>query len=137
MPCLTFYFIRSSLINLFVGFSIGMLLLWQKGAFLPPEVWRLLPLHLELLTFGWIIQLVMGVAFWILPRFSKAPVRGNETIVWVSFITLNIGILLYGLQSFLPEREVCALIGRLLEFFSILCYGRSIWKRIKPFGEAE
>lgn len=135
LPQLSLYLIRSSLIYFVAGFSIGMLLLWQKGAYISAEIWKLLPLHLELLTFGWIIQLVMGVAFWILPRFSRSPQRGNEALVWFAFVSLNIGVLLVGFQNLLPLSAIWGLIGRMLEFLAVLAFATNAWRRIKPFAE--
>jgi hypothetical protein len=40
-------------------------------------LWMLLPFHVEFELLGEIVQLVMGVFFWILPRFSNSPMRGN------------------------------------------------------------
>jgi len=135
MPFLSILFIRSSLIYLVAGFSLGTLLLWQKATLVTPGIWKFLPLHLEVLTFGWIIQLVFGVAYWILPRFGTAPLRGNETVVWISYIALNLGIAMVGFQNFLPAPEVWALCGRGLELIAVLSFGKNSWSRIKPFGD--
>lgn len=61
--------------------SITGMLLFNKGIPLDPRIWSLLPSHIESVLFGWTVQLVMGIAFWIPPRFSKPPVRGNERLV--------------------------------------------------------
>ena len=49
---------------------------------------------IEFLLFGWTLQLIMGTAFWILPRFAQEPKRGNETFVGVAFGLLNVGLAL-------------------------------------------
>jgi heme/copper-type cytochrome/quinol oxidase subunit 1 len=61
---------------------------------LNPFLWRLLPVHIEFLLFGWIVQLVLGVASWIFPRFWRS--RGNQTPAWISFGLLNLGVWLAG-----------------------------------------
>ena len=67
MPKLTIWFIRTALIYLLLGFTVGGVLLTQKGINLFPKIWILLPVHIEWMFIGWIFQLAMGVAFWILP----------------------------------------------------------------------
>lgn len=134
MPLLSVVLIRTSLIYLLTGFSLGTLLLWQKASLMPLEVWRFLPVHLELLTYGWIVQLVFGVAYWILPRFNTSPVRGNQWFVWITFFSLNSGILLMGLNGFLPNPDLWALVGRGFELLAVLSFGLNIWSRIKPFA---
>ena len=60
MPRLSIWFIRSALIYLALGFTFGALLLANKGFPIIPEIWRLLPAHIELLLVGWTLQLAMG-----------------------------------------------------------------------------
>src|SRR5512142_2097097 len=110
MPRQTVWFIRASLIYLLVGFIIGALILAQKGRPYDASVWLLLPIHIEVLLVGWLLQLVMGMAFWIFPRFGVGAARGRENWIWVSFVLLNLGILLVALQPWLP---VALLAGRL------------------------
>jgi len=45
-----------------------------------------LPIHIEVLIFGWIIQFTLGTAYWILPRFLQAPQRDPQCllILWCS-----------------------------------------------------
>ena len=69
MPKLSCWFIRAALLHLALGITFGMLILLHKATPFYPPLWRLLSLHIELLLFGWTVQLVMGVAFWIFPRF--------------------------------------------------------------------
>ena len=57
------------MLYLALGMTVGALLLFHKGIPLHPALWRWLPPHLEFLLVGWTLQLAMGVAFWILPRF--------------------------------------------------------------------
>jgi hypothetical protein len=75
MPRLSCWCIRGSLLDLTVGFTLGALLLFQRGSPLHPAIWQLLPPHIECMLFAWNLQRVMGVAFWILPRHRQGPER--------------------------------------------------------------
>ena len=131
MPRLSAWFVRASLIYLAVGFFFGALILVQKGIPLYAPVWNLFPLHMEFLLVGWLIQLAMGIAFWIIPRFSSGSPRGPVGLVWLSFALLNTGILITILQFWFP---VVLLIGRILEIIAGLLFVIGSWRRIKPHG---
>lgn len=131
MPRLSVWFIRASLLYLLLGLFFGALLLAQKGIPFYPPVWYLFPLHMEFLLVGWLVQLAMGVAFWIIPRFSSGSSRGPVGLVWVSFALLNAGILIGTLQYWFP---VAVLIGRIVEVVAGILFVIGSWQRIKPHG---
>jgi hypothetical protein len=99
MPRLTVWMVRAALLHLAVGFLVGGFLLWEKGVGGIPWAWRLRALHIHLLTLGWVLQLAMGVAFWMLPRFSLREAgkviqtRGREGWAWAAFILTNLATL--------------------------------------------
>ncbi len=133
MPRLSVYYIRASLIYLVLGFTFGGLLLANKGLMLSPAIWMLLPVHIEFDLMGWLVQLAMGVAFWILPRFSKGPLRGNERLSWIAFFLINLGILLVALDG-LTDIQWLAVMGRVLELLALTLFTFGNWRRIKPHG---
>ena len=101
MPRLSVWFVRCSLAYLLLGFTLGGLMLANKGIPFAAWAWRLLVPHMEFLLLGWMVQLAMGVAFWILPRFSSGAPRGNEVLIYSTFVVLNLGIWIVALQSYL------------------------------------
>lgn len=131
MSRLSVWFVRASLLYLLLGLFFGALLLAQKGIPFYTPVWNLFPLHMEFLLIGWLMQLAMGVSFWIVPRFSSGSSRGPVGLVWVSFVLLNAGILITVLQFWLPK---AVLAGRILEIAAGLSFVVGIWRRIKPHG---
>lgn len=133
MPRLSVYFIRASLVYVALGFTVGALLLANKGLMFLPAIWTLLPLHIEFSFVGWMVQLAMGVAFWILPRFSSYPIRGNEQLSWLAFLLLNLGIWSVVLQIAI-QVEWLILAGRTLEWLGVGLFAVGNWKRIKPLG---
>jgi hypothetical protein len=130
MPRLSVYFVRASLIHLLIGFTFGGLLLANKGIMISPVIWALLPIHIELAFVGWMIQLAMGIAFWILPRFSRGLPRGDERLSWLAFVFVNTGILFVALQT--PETAWPGFAGRILETMGLIAFAIGNWKRIKP-----
>lgn len=132
MPRLSRWFIRSALVYLALGFTLGGLMLSNKGVPLSPLLWRLLPAHIECLLMGWTVQLMMGVAFWILPRFQGQ--RGNETPAWAAFFLLNAGVLLAGFGPTLALAGGVMTAGRMAEVAAVAAFAIHAWPRIKPAG---
>lgn len=92
MPRLSCWFIRASLGYLLLGFTLGGLLLANKGLDFYPPTWGSLPVHIEFLFLGWMVQVVLGVAYWILPRLAGRAPRGDERLAAVAFVLINLGI---------------------------------------------
>lgn len=133
MPRLSVWLIRMALAYLLAGFTVGALLLANKGAPFAPWIWRWRPAHIELLLVGWIVQLAMGVAYWILPRFQQQ--RGNTPAAWAAFVLLNTGVLVatVAVPFGLPAQQIA--VGRLLQVCAALAFALNAWPRVKPAGQ--
>jgi heme/copper-type cytochrome/quinol oxidase subunit 1 len=138
MPRLSRLFVRASLLYLLAGFTLGAVLLAAGGladASRVPDLLnaeRLLRAHAEFLLFGWIVQLTMGVAFWILPRLRPGPPRGNVTAARIAFALLNAGVLMVGLGPAFNLPGWLAPGGRLAEAGAAVAFALHFWPRIKP-----
>lgn len=130
MPRLSCWFTRAALIYLVIGFTLGGLLLWNKGIPFYPQIWRYLPIHIEFQLFGWMIQLIMGVAYWILPRFQTQ--RRREQWAWLAFFLLNGGCWLVVFASWNATQPLLIFIGRLAEIGAVAAFVIHAWPRIKP-----
>ena len=81
-----------------LGFGMGAVILAVPASHLPAKVLRLGPAHVELLLVGWMVQLALGVAFWILPR-DRFGSRGNERVASAAALLLNVGVLAAGIAA--------------------------------------
>ena len=131
MPRLSVWFVRCSLLYLLLGFTIGGLMLAHKGLPFATRIWSLLGAHMEFLLLGWMVQLAMGVAFWILPRFGSGASRGNKMLIWTAFAALNLGIWMAALQPY-PVQGWISFTGRILEALSVFLFVFGSWQRVKP-----
>jgi len=134
MPKLSRWMIRTALGYLAAGFFLGALLLAKKAYPELPVSYKLLPVHTELLIFGWTLQLVMGVAYWILPRFSSARPRGPEWPVLLAIFLLNGGVLLVLLAELSPASPGLLIFGRIMEAGSAIAFALHAWPRVKAFS---
>ena len=125
--------IRTSLVYLITGFTIGGLILWSKVDSSFVWAWSLFSAHIDFLLFGWTFQFVMGVAYWILPRYPKEPIRGPLWPIWLSFILLNSGLLINFLTSLFPITFSGMLISRIFLLLSVMIFVAVIFGRVRPF----
>ncbi|MCB0080550.1 MAG: hypothetical protein KDE47_06455 [Caldilineaceae bacterium] len=132
MPRLSIWIIRAALTHLLLGFTIGALLLANKGFPFSPMLWRLLPAHMELLLLGWTLQLALGVAFWILPRFYTE--RPRAWLAWLTLLLLNSGVVLVALALFFPATWQLTLVGRLAEVGGVFAFVLHAWPRVKAMA---
>ena len=133
MPRLSVYFIRAALLHLGIGFTLGSLLLWNKAFPLGALIWRLLPMHMELLMVGWLVNLALGVAFWILPRWQSQ--RGDVRPAWAALVLLNAGVWLVAIAPFVAQSLLFSPLGRTLEAAAAFAFALHAWPRIKPWVE--
>ncbi|HEY6110863.1 MAG TPA: hypothetical protein VIV56_18320 [Gemmatimonadales bacterium] len=134
MPGASIWFIRAALAYLLAGFTLGALLLAAKGLPLPLGVWRWLPVHFELLLVGWFVQLVMGVAYWIFPRFGMTrAARGREGLAWLALALLNGGIWAVSV-AVLYGPATLAVIGRAMEVLAAATMALNVWARTRASG---
>jgi cbb3-type cytochrome oxidase subunit 1 len=94
MPLLTRWFIKTSfvylIVSLFVGVALGAQLVWN----FPPAYINLTPTYFHLLAEGWITMLIIGVVFWMFPKFSLQQPRHSLGLGWASYFLLNLGLLI-------------------------------------------
>ncbi|RPI28769.1 MAG: hypothetical protein EHM70_16385 [Chloroflexota bacterium] len=131
MPPLSKWMVRFALVYLALGFTFGALILWNKGVPLHPALWLLVPVHVEFLLVGWLVQFVFGVAFWILPRLSPGPKYGRAALAWLAFGLLNAGAMAAALARLPGAPPALGLAGRLAEAASALLFAAYAWPRIR------
>jgi hypothetical protein len=93
MPTLSRWFIKAGLVYIVLGLLMATLVIAQPVLSLPPQLMSFRPVYLHLLMVGWITQLIMGVAYWMFPKYSKESPRGSERLGWLIIILLNIGLI--------------------------------------------
>ena len=137
MPRLSVLMIRTALAYLATGFLVGALLLIQRAVPLGNWLHRLLPLHIEYLLLGCMVQLALGVAFWILPRFRSGAERGQEAPAWVAFALLNLGIQAVAIGGAAGAPSSMGLVGRCAEGLAAGAFALHAWPRVKMFGDED
>lgn len=133
MPTPSRWMIRSSFVYLFLGILLGALMLVHKAYFIHPAIWILLPIHIEITIFGWIIQLTLGTAYYMLPRFLEGPSRGDSTLAYAMIVFLNAGIIFVVADSLLSLAVPLDMIGRIFEMTAVGLFVALHWNRIVTY----
>jgi hypothetical protein len=139
MPKLSRWMIRSSFINLWAGFGIATLILSQRGLpdIFPIYAWQWIPVHVNLLLIGWMVQFAFGVSYWIFPRlFDRRTDRGRPKFAVMSAIMLNLGVWLHAIAGLtapwydrlMPLRP----IGLGLQILSAIIFAYHGYPRARP-----
>ncbi len=119
MPYLSKLLIRFSLVYLVLGGLFGVFVASGKVFELfQPFLAAFLPLHITFMIFGWFMNFIFGVMFWIFPRLQGGVSRGNVKLYSLSFLTLNLGILLFAFSHLLHFFVGVDSISHRLTFFS-------------------
>lgn len=130
MPTVVRFFVKTSLLFLVLGMTLGMV--QSLGA-----VASAFPVYWHVLTVGWLTQLIFGVAIWMLPKFSARHPRGYGWLNWLTYLALNGGLLLrvlfeplYG-GAYLPGRGAALAIAAALQWLAMVVFGVQAWLRVK------
>jgi hypothetical protein len=137
MPTLTRLYVKTSLVYLVAALLLGLVYVLVQATTLPPLLAAAGPVYLHLFLVGWVTQLIMGIVFWMFPKWRKEQPRGNERLAAVVYGLLNIGLLLRVVGE--PARAVspAALWGWLLAMSALLQWLAGIgfvtntWGRVK------
>jgi hypothetical protein len=135
MPVLSVWAIRAALIYFLAGITAGSLMLMGKALMTGTVVWAWLPFHIESLMLGFVLQLTMGVAYWILPRLKTPKDRGNRAVACAAFAALNAGILAGSFWPFLDGLSWFPALARGLELIGVFLFVIHAWPRIYPYGK--
>lgn len=133
MPVQSVWMIRLSMIYLLIAVMIGGFLLIHKATPLHPGIWALLPVHFDLAIWGWLVQFVMGTAYWMFPRHLTGRARGTAARSWVMVLLINIGVLLLVTGYLLPANPYILLIARFCVLLSVTLFISLMWKRIVTY----
>jgi hypothetical protein len=128
MPALSRLYVRTALLYLAVGTLLGAIILWSKAVPSTGRAWQLLAAHVALVTWGWLLQLSLGVAYWIFPRFGT--IRPRPWLAVATYVLLNVALLLAAFAPWLPG-PWSSLAAGWLQLFAVLAFVAHAWPRAR------
>lgn len=137
MPKLTRFYLKSSLVYLTAALLLSLLLALPASWPLPAFIRAMNPAFFHLFLVGWVTQMIFGVIFWMFPIISRARPRGNEKAGWISYLLLNVGLLLrIAAEPLLTVRPSSPLgwllaLSALLQWLGATVFVIMAWPRVK------
>jgi hypothetical protein len=130
MPLLTRTFIKTAIVYFCLALLLGILMTVRAPS-------GMFPVYIHLLVFGWLTQLIFGVIYWMFPKYSRQTPRGHESLAWITYGALNLGLVLRAIAEPLHAAQVSQLSGWLLvlsailQWLSGLTFVANTWPRVK------
>ncbi len=140
MPTVTRTFIKTALVYAFSGTLLSALWLINLARPLHPLLAAVQPTAIHLIVIGWLTQLIVGVALWMFPVWSKEQPRGPEWLSWACYGTLNTGLLLRALAEPISALWATPLLRWLLigsaglQVAALWLFAALVWPRVRAKG---
>lgn len=137
MPSITRLFVKTSLLYLAAALGVGVFLALRPLLPLPAFVGGLTPVYFHLFMVGWVMQLIVGVAYWMFPKWSRLLPRSHDGLALATYGLLNSGLLLRAIAE--PAQSVSAwqgwgwliVLAALLQWLGSLAFIANTWPRVK------
>ncbi len=99
----------------------------------------LISAHTHLTLFGFVIMLIMGIAYWMFPRPAKGDTRYSPNLAEINYWLITIGTVLRTLGEIfisvtLFPMEYLVFIGALLQVIGSFVFVWNIQSRIRSVG---
>ena len=133
MPRVSVWLIRAALLHLLSGSLLGASYLTWKAVGWPLFGPTHREVHVEQVLVGWMVQLVIGVAFNILPRTASYDPERDGRLMWVVFVLLNAGVLAAGLGGDPVFPRWLVPVGRVAETVAVVLFVLHAWNRQRPY----
>jgi hypothetical protein len=136
MPKVSVWLIRTALVHVLSGAVLGAFYFSFKAVGWPLFALSHRPVHVEQMLIGWMVQLVIGVAFWILPRPEGHDPSAHGGLMWTVYGLLNGGLLAAALGGDPSLPAALAVAGRVAEAAAVMLFGLHAWNRQRPYRAA-
>ncbi len=137
MPVVTRVFVKTALVYFVIALLTGMLVAARPVLALPRLVTGLTPVYFHLFMVGWVTQLIIGIAYWMFPKYRRDMPRGYDSLAWATYALLNLGLLLRLVAE--PAQAVnpapswgwLLALSALLQWLGGLAFVANTWPRVK------
>ncbi len=137
MPFLTRLFLRTSVVYFILALVAGVLAAAGPVEVLGERIPAMRPVYFHLLMVGWVTQLIIGVALWMFPKFSREKPRGSDALTWATYGLINAGLILRVIGEPMQAADGAPVWGWLLVASATLqllggwAFVANVWGRVK------
>lgn len=135
MPTLSRWCIKTGLVYFVIGLALGIAVSFDPIRYSSggQALWLV---YLHLLVVGWITMLIIGVAYWLFPRYDRDRPYGPVYLGWIAYGLLNAGLVLRALAepwSAMGNRPLQApiLVSAAAQWLGILLFIGLLWPRVR------
>lgn len=134
------YFIKTSLIFLFVGLLTGIYMSVLKYIFSLGIQPSLISAHTHIILVGSVMMMIMGVALWFFPKPDKNDTRYNPSLILFSYWIITTATALRFIAQFVQSffwKDWINYVITISSIFQVIAFGLffySMWGRIRSVG---
>ncbi len=92
MPFYTRLFVKTSLA--YAVLAAALLALTDLASLMRWSNFSPYQTALHLFLVGWVLQLIIGIAYWMFPKYTQARPRGYDGLMALAYGALNVGLIL-------------------------------------------
>lgn len=138
MPFESRLFVKTSLVALALVFVWGAAMAFEEAAGRPfPQIWAVEHAHLAFV--GWLVNLVIGIALWMLPldrqRYPKTQGRYPPHLPITFYLCLNVGLVLRIISEpfagAAPIASAVLVLSAVLQVLGIVLFAWVAWTRTR------
>lgn len=133
-------FIKTGIVFLFTGLTLGAWLLVQRDLFGRWPDPYLVSAHAHAVLVGFVMFLILGVALWLFPRAAKDDTRYSPrraaTAYWVLLVATVARFVAEAGRAWSPHEALgwVVVAGGLGQIAGLAIYFWTMWGRIRPVG---
>ena len=133
-------YIKTAILNLFVGLAYGGWLLYRReilGIWPSPHQ---VSAHMHLVGIGFVLFLILGVALWMFPRPEKGDSRYRPRRIELAWLILAPATMIRFLAEAAGPGPAGGWLGWTIlgaasaQFLALALYFHTMWPRIRPVG---
>jgi uncharacterized membrane protein len=136
--------VKTAFCWLAAGFAIGAIMLVLKALGKPVPAIFIIE-HEHIIFVGWLVNMVVGFALWMLPvnrqAFPRTAGRAPESMHMLVYVLLNLGLLLrlvdepwLDLNGISPIGSLLLIGSAVAQLSAILLLIPLVWARVRPPG---
>ncbi|VAX18141.1 hypothetical protein MNBD_NITROSPINAE01-901 [hydrothermal vent metagenome] len=133
-------YVKTSLMFFAIGLVLGLVILILQVSGNSGGTAKLISVHTHLTLFGFIIMLIMAVAYWMFPRPTKDDIRYSPHLAEINYWLITCGTAIRSFAElvsiFAPSMllNLAVVLGALLQLASGFLFIWNIWSRIRAVG---
>lgn len=133
-------YIKTSLVFLLIGLALGLWIMWKGYWGDPSGMSIVISAHTHVILIGFIITLIMGIAYWMFPRPAREDYRYSPNMAEVNYwlVTGGTVVRLFGelwqYASGGANGMLWAAIGAGAQTLAGAVFAWNIWSRVRPIG---